>query len=132
MGGRRAGESALEFDKECSVRNRTLPGKYMLGSWQSLEATNAQEVLEKEVIATQRLMVVRCVYKEGADFPKHSHVQEQITIVESGHLEFTINGGTIEVGPGQMISIFPGVEHASRVMGHEPARALNLFHSPTA
>ena len=66
------------------MRNRTLPGKYMVGSWQSLDATNAQEVLEREIIATQRLMVVRCVYKSGSDFPRHVHQQEQITIVESG------------------------------------------------
>lgn len=114
------------------MRNRTLPGKYMVGSWRSLDASNAQQVLEREVIATQRLMVVRCLYKSGSDFPKHAHQQEQITIVESGHLEFTVDGERIEVGPGQMISVFAGVHHGSRVLGDEPVRALNLFHSQPA
>jgi quercetin dioxygenase-like cupin family protein len=109
-----------------------LPGKYMIGSWQALDAANAQEILEREVISTERLMVVRCRYRQGSDFPRHAHRQEQITIVESGHLEFSVNGDTIEVGPGQMISIFPGVQHASRVVGEEPVRALNLFHSAEA
>ena len=68
----------------------------------------------------------------GSDFPRHVHQQEQITIVESGHLEFSVEGEQIEVGPGQMISIFAGVPHASRVMGDEPVRALNLFHSHPA
>ena len=104
----------------------------MVGSWQSLEAANAQEILEKQIIATQRVMVVRCLYKEGSDFPRHVHAQEQITIVESGHLEFTVNGNTVEVGPGQMISVFAGVDHASRVIGSEPVRALNIFHSAAA
>lgn len=114
------------------MTNRTLPGKYMVGSWQALDAANAQELLEREVISTHGLMVVRCRYRQGSDFPRHNHLQEQITIVESGHLEFTVSGEKIEVGPGQMISIFPGVQHASRVLGDEPVRALNLFHSAAA
>ena len=114
------------------MRNRTLPGKYMVGSWQSLDASNAQEILEREVIATQRLMVVRCLYKAGSDFPKHVHQQEQLTIVESGHLEVDVEDERIEIGPGQMVTVFAGVHHASRVLGDEPVRALNLFLSQPA
>ncbi|MCK4412206.1 MAG: cupin domain-containing protein [Candidatus Eisenbacteria sp.] len=110
-------------------RTRTLPGRYSVGSWQSLPADDAQRVLEEEIIATQRLMVVRCLYRPGSDFAPHLHQQEQITIVESGTLEFTVNGDTIKVAAGQMISIFPGVLHGSRVLGSEPARALNIFHA---
>jgi len=113
-----------------NVPNRTLPGKYMLGSWRSLTAPNAQKILEEDVITTQQLMVVRCVYRPGSDFAPHAHPQEQITIVESGKLEFVVNGDAIEVGPGQMISVFPGVLHASRAVGAAPVRALNIFHPP--
>jgi len=109
-------------------RTRTLPGKYTLGSWHSVCAKNAQKVLDEEVIATRRLMVVRCLYEPGTVFDAHVHEQEQITIVESGVLAFVVNGDEIEVGPGRMISIFPGVMHASRVAGEEPVRALNIFH----
>ena len=123
---------AAENEKK-RVSNRTLPGKYMLGSWRSLMAPLAQKMLEKEeVITTQQLMVVRCVYRPGSDFAPHAHPQEQITIVESGTLEFRVNGDAIEVGPGQMISVFPGVLHASRAVGGEPVRALNIFHPPVA
>jgi quercetin dioxygenase-like cupin family protein len=113
-------------------RTRTLAGRYSVGRWQSLPADDAQRVLQEEVIATQRLMVVRCLYRPGSDFAPHLHQQEQITIVEEGTLEFTVNGDTMRVGRGEMISICPGVLHGSRVIGSEPARALNLFHADTA
>jgi quercetin dioxygenase-like cupin family protein len=113
------------------VRNRTYPGKYTIGSWQSLAASDAQKIIEEEVIATQRVMVVRCTYKPNSDFKPHVHRREQLTIVESGTLEFVINGSTLAVGPGQMISIFPGVLHGTRITGEKPVRALNIFYSCT-
>ena len=120
---------AAENEKK-RVSNRTLPGKYMLGSWRSLMAPLAQKMLEKEeVITTQQLMVVRCVYRPGSDFAPHAHPQEQITIVESGVLEFGLAGQDVRIGPGQMISIFSGVAHSSRVIGRQPVQALNLFHA---
>ncbi len=112
-----------------SARNRTLPGKYMLGSWQNLAAADAQKVLKEEVITTQQLMVVRCRYGTGSSIAAHAHPQEQITIVESGTLQFNVSGESIEVGPGQMISIFPGVLHSSEAIGSESVRALNIFHA---
>lgn len=112
------------------MRNRTVPGKYTVGSWQSLRAEKAQAVLEKEVIATEHVLVVRCLYDQGSDFAEHVHQQEQITIVEEGQLEFVVAGETLAVNAGQMISIFSGIPHSSRVVGDEPARALNLFHTP--
>ena len=111
------------------MRNRTLPGKYMVGSWQSLAASDAQRIISEEVISTQRMMVVRCAYREGSDFEAHVHAKEQVTIVESGKLAFVINGSTVQVGEGEMISIFPGVLHATRVVGDQSARALNIFYS---
>jgi quercetin dioxygenase-like cupin family protein len=116
--------------KETGVRNRTVPGKYTLGSWRSLKASSAQEVLEKEVIATEHLMVVRCLYEAGSDFVEHVHDHEQITIVEEGQLEITLDGEPLRIAAGQMISIVANVPHASRVVGPQPARALNIFHSP--
>ena len=110
-------------------RTRTLPGKYTLGCWQSLTAADAQKVLEEEIIATQQLLVVRCLYKQGTQFDAHLHPQEQITIVERGALEFVVNGDKVKVAAGQVISVCPGVLHSSRVVGEEPARALNIFHA---
>ncbi len=111
------------------MRSRMVPGQYAVGSWRDLEATDAQEELERQVMATQHIQVVRCYYRAGSDFPAHTHQREQITIVESGILEFGLAGQEVRIGPGQMISIFSGVAHSSRVIGRQPVQALNLFHA---
>ena len=112
------------------MRSRMVPGQYAVGSWKDLEATDVQEELERQVMATQHIQVVRCYYRAGSDFPAHIHQREQITIVESGVLEFGLAGQDVRIGPGQMISIFAGVAHSSRVVGRQSVQALNLFHAP--
>jgi quercetin dioxygenase-like cupin family protein len=113
------------------IGNRTHIGRYTLSSWKDLrglEPNEARRFLEQQVISTDRLTVVRCVYQDAADFPEHFHPQEQITIVEDGTLEFVIEGQTIRVGKGEMISVEPNVRHATRVgNGGGTATALNLF-----
>lgn len=109
------------------VGNRVKPGRYTLGSWSSLGAEDAQRVLSQKVISTQRLVVIRCRYEAGARFPQHSHLQEQITIVEEGRLEFVVDDESIVVSEGEMISLCPRVPHETRVASPEGALALNLF-----
>jgi quercetin dioxygenase-like cupin family protein len=110
------------------IGNRTHLGRWSKGSWKNLEAQDAQKILEQQVIAFDRLTVVRCVYKEKTDFPEHFHPQEQITIVEKGELEFAFGDETVRVGEGETISIEPQVRHATRVGNDcEKAVALNLF-----
>jgi quercetin dioxygenase-like cupin family protein len=113
------------------IGNRTHIGRYTLSSWKDLrelDPSEARSFLEQQVIATNRVTVVRCVYQDSGDFPEHFHPQEQITIVEDGVLEFVIEGQTIRVGKGEMISVEPNVRHATRVgNGGGTATALNLF-----
>jgi quercetin dioxygenase-like cupin family protein len=110
------------------IGNRTYPGRCSVGVWKELEAKDAQRDLEQHIVAFERLSVVRCVYREGADFPEHFHPQEQITIVEEGALEFQIGEDLIRVGEGQTIAIEPEVRHATRVAnGSARAVALNIF-----
>ncbi len=111
------------------MRKRTLPGKYTVGTWMNLEASEAQEQLRERGDSGGGLLVVKCRYEEGADFPEHFHQQEQITIVEQGTLEFVLDGESVKVSAGEMISILPGVPHRTRVVGRQAVVALNLFHS---
>lgn len=110
------------------IGRRTYPGRFSIGSWKSVEAGEAQRSLEQQRIDFDRLTVVRCVYPGGADFPEHFHPQEQVTIVESGVLEFTIGGEQVRVREGETISIEPRIPHATRTAnGTAPALALHLF-----
>ena len=104
--------------------------RYSISSWQDLEAQDAQSYLEQQILTTQRLTVVRCVYRPGSDFPLHFHPQEQITIVEDGELRFRVEQDEVRVKNGEMIAILPQVRHSTRAEGG--ARALNLFVRPAS
>ena len=112
------------------MRNKTMPGKYTVGCWQELEAQKANDDLAKQVISTKHLTVVRCDYKPGSVFEAHIHDTEQITIIEEGKLIFIVDEEELDVEAGQMISVMPGVSHASSVDGEQPAKALNIFYNP--
>jgi quercetin dioxygenase-like cupin family protein len=122
-------EKKAEDTKMARVGNRVRPGRYTLGSWSSLEAEDAQRALSQRVISTQRLVVIRCHYRQAARFPQHSHPQEQITIVEEGKLEFIIDDKHILVNKGEMISVCSRVPHETAVASPEGAVALNIFLS---
>jgi quercetin dioxygenase-like cupin family protein len=62
----------------------------------------------------------------GTIVPEHSHENEQVGMVLSGSLTFTIGGETREVGPGQAWCITAHVPH-SVVSGPEGAVAVEVF-----
>lgn len=103
---------------------------FQMSSWQVLQEEDMAKFLEQQVITTDRLTVVRCVYRPGYEVVAHWHPQEQITIVEEGVLSMVIDGQVIEVGAGQVISIPARVRHATLVRGGQRVRALNLFVRP--
>lgn len=90
-----------------------------------------REVMAGDVIwdATGReLQVIRAEMAPGADFPIHTHHQEQIIVVLRGALDFTVGDERRVAGPGQAIVIPPGVPHGGRVHGAEPVMTIEAFH----
>lgn len=103
-------------------------GRFTLGTFRSLEAQEAPVYLEQQIASLRRVCVIRCVYRQGTDYPEHFHPQEQVTVVVEGGLAFTIAGETIQVRQGQAISIEPEIRHATCVAsGFTRAIAYNLF-----
>jgi len=58
--------------------------------------------------------------------PLHSHPHEQAGIMLEGEMEFTIDGETRTVKPGDIFIIPGGVEHSVRVFD-KPCKALDIF-----
>ena len=58
---------------------------------------------------------------------EHSHPHEQMGMLISGRLEFTIGGITRQLGPGDIWRIPGGVLHSVRALDG-PAVALDVFH----
>ena len=73
-------------------------------------------------------MLVSVVNLEpGSVVTPHSHHHEQMGLLISGHLEFTVGGVTRLLGPGDIWRIPGGVVHTVRPVDG-PAVALDVFH----
>jgi len=77
--------------------------------------------------AGQALMFSRVTFEPGSVVPDHSHPHEQMGVMLSGRLEFTVGGVTRVLGPGDLWRIPGGVVHRVRALD-EPAVALDVFH----
>lgn len=64
----------------------------------------------------------------GAGPPRHIHQDADETFyVLSGDVDFWVAGRTVSAGPGSMLTVPRGTEHAFRIGGDQPARMLTLM-----
>jgi quercetin dioxygenase-like cupin family protein len=71
------------------------------------------------------LMMVRVTFEEGAVGYLHSHPHRQVTYVERGRFQFTLNGTTTTVSAGDCWFVPPGVAHGATAL--EPGVLIDVF-----
>jgi quercetin dioxygenase-like cupin family protein len=83
--------------------------------------------VEIRTTAGRGLMLSVVTFETQAVVLEHSHPHEQMGMMISGRLEFTVGGITRVLGPGDIWRIPGGVPH--RVVALDgPAVALDVFH----
>ncbi len=83
--------------------------------------------VEIRTTAGTNLMLSMVTFEPGSVVAEHSHPHEQMGVMISGRLEFTVDGVTRVLGPGDAWSIPGGVPH--KVVAIDgPAVALDVFH----
>jgi integrase len=95
--------------------------------WGEVEVETVSPTVSRRVVRGARIEAIRYVYEPGAEFPSHSHPEEQMTFVLSGRIAFRSGRRTIEAGPGDVVHVPPGVPHAARVVGARRVVTLNVF-----
>ncbi len=83
--------------------------------------------VEIRTTAGRQLMLSVVKFEHGSVVPDHSHPHEQMGMMISGRLEFTVADTTRVLGPGDTWRIPGGVVHSVRAFD-EPAVALDVFH----
>jgi len=73
------------------------------------------------------IMLSLVTFEPGSVVPDHAHPHEQMGMMISGRLEFTIGGITRTLGPGDIWRIPGGVVHQV-IAVDGPAVALDVFH----
>lgn len=96
--------------------------------WDRVEEERLGPLLARKVIHCEQITLAKIRLSKGAVVPMHSHVNEQITTLESGELRFIFEGptpGEKILHAGEMMQIPPHVPH--RVEALEDSLALDLF-----
>lgn len=95
--------------------------------WGSIESESPYPGIHRQTVHGENQTMVRYLYYEGAVFPTHHHPQEQITIVMTGTIEFTIGDRIVELQAGGIAVIPPNIPHSARVIGDETVESFNTL-----
>jgi quercetin dioxygenase-like cupin family protein len=74
-----------------------------------------------------RYTIVESISQPMAGPPLHVHREDEVICVNEGQLTFVVSGARVEGGPGTIVVIPAGVEHAWRNTGDGPARYVAVF-----
>lgn len=96
-----------------------------LHQWEQIDREQMNALVARKVIHTENMTVARIFLKRGAKVPSHSHANEQVTLLESGSILFSVAGSDQVLLPGQVMQVPPGAPH--HVEALEDSVALDLF-----
>jgi mannose-6-phosphate isomerase-like protein (cupin superfamily) len=72
--------------------------------------------------------IFESVDEPGYGPPRHIHHKEDETfLVQSGDVEFWLEGRRFECGPGEVVFVPRGKEHAFRIIGNKPGRLTTIM-----
>jgi quercetin dioxygenase-like cupin family protein len=105
------------------------PGRFVRFS--ELEPLNLIPGLEFRPVTTDTVMTNFVTFAPSAPAAMHHHAEQQIAIVLSGELTFTVGGETRVMRAGDCVVIPPHVEHGGTA-GPEGCDVIDVFTPPRA
>jgi quercetin dioxygenase-like cupin family protein len=87
--------------------------------------------LRFQPVTTDAVMTNLVTFEPGADAATHHHSEQQIAIIVSGELTFTVGGETRVMTAGDLVVIPPHVPHGG-VAGPDGCVAIDVFTPPRA
>jgi unsaturated pyranuronate lyase len=105
------------------------PGRFVRVD--NLDPLSVLPGLEFRPVTTDTVMTNFVSFEPRAPTPMHHHVEQQIAIVLSGELRFTVGNESRVMHAGDCVVIPPNVSHGG-VAGPEGCRVLDVFTPPRA
>jgi quercetin dioxygenase-like cupin family protein len=93
--------------------------------WEDVTEEQLNPLVSRQVIHGSQLTVARLKLAAGAVVPLHHHINEQISMIESGRIRFVIDGVEKVAVAGDAIRIPPNVPHT--VTAEVDSVAVDLF-----
>lgn len=94
-------------------------------AWKDIPKEQLAPLVARQVLHADRLTIARIFLGKGSVVPRHSHHNEQVTMLESGKLRFIFDHGDQIVEAGQMLQIASEEPHAVEAL--EDSVATDLF-----
>lgn len=95
--------------------------------WSQIPVEHPLEGIARQTVHGQNQTLVRYIYQPGSVFPIHQHPEEQITIVLSGSIDFTVDGRPLTLSAGESALIPANIPHGASVTGSEVVVTLNTM-----
>jgi quercetin dioxygenase-like cupin family protein len=93
--------------------------------WNAIPEERMNPLVTRQVIHTAAMTIARISIAKSAVVPLHSHVNEQVSMVERGALLFLLDGRAQVVRAGEMLEIPPDAPHSVEAL--EDSVAVDLF-----
>ena len=110
-----------------------LAGKHVFAKAASTEQFSRGPMLSKFMLTAEqtegRYSMITEVFGAGfSSYPGHTHkFHSEVFFVISGDMEWTVDGDTQQIGPGDLVYIPPNSHHAGKVVGDEDVHALMIY-----
>ena len=96
--------------------------------WSDIPPEQMNALTTRQYVVGTNTMLARLVLKKGAHVPLHQHMNEQMSHVVEGALNFMIEEKEVTVRAGEILCIPPHVPH--EVVALEDSVALDIFNPP--
>ena len=96
--------------------------------WADIAPEQMNPLTTRQYVVGSNTMLARLVLKKGAHVPLHQHMNEQMSHVVEGALNFMIEGKVVTLRAGEILCIPPHVPH--EVVALEDSVALDIFNPP--
>jgi len=96
--------------------------------WNTVEREKLNDLIDREMVVGEKIMMARVIMKKGAHVPRHYHHNEQVTYILEGALKFAIDGKEIVVKAGEVLCIPSNMPHEAWAL--EDTLDLDVFTPP--
>jgi quercetin dioxygenase-like cupin family protein len=96
--------------------------------WNQVERERLNDLIDREMVVGEKIMMARVIMKKGAHVPRHYHHNEQVTYILEGALKFAIDGKEIVVHAGEVLCIPSNMPHEAWAL--EDTLDLDVFTPP--
>ena len=97
--------------------------------WSAIPVESVAQGITRQMVSGDRLMVCRLTLAARTVTPVHSHVHEQITLVERGRADFFVEGQRRTASAGDVLLFPSGIQLGASMLDEEVV-LIDIFSPP--